>query len=72
MHMERRLITIPCGGRPKKTYSSVFLETLRFQRATMTVKAMAEYYEVSESTMFRWLRKAGCVNSDKKTAKSAI
>lgn len=45
-------------GRPPKELSPVLLATLIFERQTNTIKELAEKYDVSESTMNRWLRKA--------------
>ena len=65
--MEREMITIPKGGRPCKEYSAAFFATLEFQRTTMTVKEIAEFYNVSMSTANRWLRKARELNAETKT-----
>lgn len=56
-------ITIPVGGRPTK-YTDAIGEQLRLQRLTgMKIHEMSEYWEVSEPTISRWLRKANCVKS---------
>jgi DNA invertase Pin-like site-specific DNA recombinase len=48
-----KMITIPCGGRPRKEQPN--LEILRMQREIMTIKQLAEYYGVSRRTVYRWL-----------------
>lgn len=47
-------------GRPKKldTDSKKFLRTLLYQKSYMKRKELAEYYNVSEPTISRALRKA--------------
>lgn len=52
------MITIPKGGRPCKTVPDAVLEQLIIERQVHTVRQLAEMYEVSESTMYRLLRKA--------------
>lgn len=52
------MITIPKGGRPRKAVPDAVLEQLIIERQVHTVKQLAEMYEVSESTMYRLLRKA--------------
>lgn len=65
MENTKRMITIPCGGRPKKNLSAHMVTTLQMQRTTMTVKEMAEFHNVSKSTMDRWLRKVRDMNGEK-------
>lgn len=52
------MITIPKGGRPCKTVPNALLEQLIIEKQIHTVKQLAEMHEVSESTMYRLLRKA--------------
>lgn len=68
--MEREMITIPKGGRPKKVFPPYMLETMKLQREYMKIREMAEYYEVSLATMKRWLKEAGCTNVRSKDTKS--
>lgn len=70
----KRMMTIPVGGRPTK-YTDAIGEQLRLQKLTgMEINELAEYWEVSPSTMFRWLKKAGCTKTydikHKQTTKS--
>lgn len=52
------MITIPKGGRPVKKLDEGYLEQLIIEKQVHTVKQLAEIHEVSESTMYRLLRKA--------------
>lgn len=54
------LVPIEDVGRPKKldTKNKELLKTLLTQKQNMTCRKMAEYYDVSESTMARALREA--------------
>lgn len=66
---QRKMITIPCGGRPKKEYSANFLATLQFQSLTMTQKEIAELHGVSRATIARWLKKARELDATEKEIK---
>lgn len=54
------LVPIEDVGRPKKldTRDKTVLETLLTKKETMTYRQMAEFYNVSESTITRALREA--------------
>lgn len=53
------MITIPKGGRPRKPKMSLEAATQLLQeREQLNVQALANWYKVSESTMYRMLRQA--------------
>lgn len=54
----RRLITIPCGGRPPKVYPQSYWQELLTERQSMTVTAMADLHGVSVGYMSRLIRRA--------------
>lgn len=53
-----RLVKMGNSGRPPIQYSQEFFSTLLSQRDTMTVRKLAEMYNVSSPTINRWLKKA--------------
>lgn len=52
------IILIPVGGRPTKFTDELATE-LSAKYKTMLIPELAKEYGVSESTMFRWLKRAG-------------
>lgn len=58
MNSERRMITIPVGGRPKKVYPDTFWVQIASERQNMTQQEMAQLHGVSVPTIARWIRAA--------------
>lgn len=58
------MITIPKGGRPRKRMTPKEATILLQEREQMTVQSLAAWHSVSESTMYRMLRRAEEVLND--------
>lgn len=57
-------------GRPRNNHSPRLLETILFQRQTMSIKELAEYYGKSISTINRLLREAREYDAKEEKTKS--
>lgn len=63
---ERRMITIPCGGRPTIYTDQLGSEIAQYRAAGKKNNELAAMYGVSMSTISRWIQKAGVTRAYKK------
>lgn len=61
-------ILVPVGGRPSQFTPELGDELSKIYKS-MTISELSKKYEVSESTMHRWLKKAGLQKNNRKEEK---
>lgn len=63
---ERRMITIPCGGRPTLYTDQLAAEIVRLRAEGKKKDELAAIYGVSVGTIGRWMKRAGLTRGYKK------